>query len=77
MNGKPAIHKCAATNVSQFQKITSLFQSFTMRGVITIADVWDGTNKDFISNGILLEKLHVHNNWISEWFTIKTVVTYF
>jgi len=22
----------------------------------------------------LLKKLHVHNNWISEWFTIKTVV---
>ena len=45
-----------------------------MRGVITIADIWDGTKKDFISNEILLKKLHVHNNWISEWFTIKTVV---
>ena len=22
----------------------------------------------------MLEKLHVHNNWISKWFTIKTVV---
>ena len=61
----------------QFNKKPLLFQSFTMRGVITIADIWDGTKKDFISNGILLEKLHVHNNWISEWFTIKTVVTYF
>ena len=45
-----------------------------MRGVITIADIWDGTKKDFISNVILLEKLHVHNSSISEWFTIKTVV---
>ena len=61
----------------QFKKKPLLFQSFIMRSVITIADIWDGTKKDFISNGMLLEKLHVHNNWISEWFTIKTVVTYF
>ena len=45
-----------------------------MRGVKTIADIWDGTKKDFISNDILLEKLHVHSNWISEWFTVITVV---
>ena len=45
-----------------------------MCGVITIADIWDGTKKYFISNDILLEKLHVPNNWISECFTIKTVV---
>jgi len=58
----------------QFNKKLLLFKSFTMRGVITIADIWDGTKKDFISNEILLKKLHVHKNWISEWFTIKTVV---
>ena len=58
----------------QFNKKPLLFKYFTMRGVITIADIWDGTKKDFISNVILLEKLHVHNSSISEWFTIKTVV---
>jgi len=55
-------------------KKSLLFKSFTIGSVITIADIWDGTKKDFISNDILLEKLHVHTNWISEWFTIKTVV---
>ena len=58
----------------QFNKKPLLFKYVTMRGVITIADIWDGTKKDFISNVILLEKLHVHNSSISEWFTIKTVV---
>ena len=51
-----------------------LFKSFTMHCVVTIADIWDATKKDFIYNDILLEKLHVHTNWISEWFTIQTVV---
>ena len=45
-----------------------------MRGVKTIADIWDGTKKDFICNDTLSEKLHVHTNWIPEWFSIKTVV---
>jgi len=45
----------------QFNKKLLLFKYFTMRGVITTADIWDGTKKDFISNVILLEKLHVHN----------------
>ena len=58
----------------QFNKKLLLFKYFTIRDVITIADIWDGTKKDFISNVILLEKLHVHNTSISEWFTIKTVV---
>ena len=51
-----------------------LFKYFTVGGFITIADIWDGTKKDLISNVILLEKLHVHNNWISEWFILKPVV---
>ena len=55
-------------------KKSLLFKYFTIGGVITIADIWDGTKKGFISNDIYLEKLHVHNNWISKWFTIKTVV---
>ena len=58
----------------QFNKKPLLFKYFTMGGFITIADIWDGTKKDLISNVILLKKLHVHTNWIPEWFTIKTVV---
>ena len=47
---------------------------FTMSDVITIADMRDGIQLFYISNDIFLEKLHVHNNLISGWFTIKTVV---
>ena len=58
----------------QSKKKPLLFKWFTISGVITIADIWDGTKKDFISNDILLEKLHVHNYWISERFILKPVV---
>ena len=69
----PNVKLCANGNL-QFNKKPLLFLSFTMRGVVTIADIWDGTKKDFISNDILLEKLHVHSSSSYEWFTIKTVV---
>ena len=42
-----------------------------MRGVITIADIWDGTKKDFISNE-LFKRNYMYT--LSEWFSIKTVV---
>ena len=47
---------------------------FATSDVITIADIWDGIQLFYISNDIFLKKLHVHNNLISGWFTIKTVV---
>ena len=35
-------------------KKSLLFKSFTIGSVITIADIWDATKKDFISNDVLL-----------------------
>jgi len=58
----------------QFNKKPLLFKYVTIRGIITIADILDGTKTAFIYNDTLLENLHVHNNCISEWFTIKRVV---
>ena len=58
----------------QFNKKPLLFKYVTIRGIITIADILDGTKTTFIYNDTLLENLHVHNNWFSEWFTIKRVV---
>jgi len=46
---------CANANL-QFKKKPLLFKWFTMSGVITIADIWHGTMRGFISIDILLEK---------------------
>ena len=61
---------CANGNL-QFNKNTLLFKYFTMRGVITIADIWDGTKQDVISNE-LFKRNYMYT--LSEWFSIKTVV---
>ena len=55
----------------QFNQNKLLFKYFTMRGVITIADIWDGTKQDVISNE-LFKRNYMYT--LSEWFSIKTVV---
>ncbi|XP_053403618.1 uncharacterized protein LOC128558442 [Mercenaria mercenaria] len=50
------------------------FKSFLESNIVTIKDVWDYSNRNFISERELLRKLKKSTNWIAEWMKLKSSI---